>query len=206
MAGTLPDKSWTLPQLATFVSSTVRRTGEDAWWIAEALEIARVLHKQDRDWLRWLREDVEGLSKSTAYRYLDIRRSFSLEEVRNQPLNVIYKLMAVREDDDLEEQASDGDDVDVADDTDEVLRDSQPEEQIIAGRIGGKASQSASERDTDIDGHDNPKSIAPPQPPVTADEIDALTTFLEAVGGLARAEYVFRAGIEQLRELKNEEG
>ena len=36
-----------------------------------------------------------------------------------------------------------------------------------------------------------------PLPPVTAAEIDALAEFIEKVGGLTRAQYVFQSGIER---------
>ncbi len=52
----------------------------------------------------------------------------------------------------------------------------------------------------------SPKPLAPPQPPVTAAEIDALAEFVEKIGGLTRAEFVFEQGIEQVRELGHEEG
>lgn len=55
------------------------------------------------------------------------------------------------------------------------------------------------------DRQDN-RAAAPPQPPVTAAEIDALTAFLEAVGGVRRATYVFEHGIEMLEGLNDEEG
>ena len=209
-----PDKSWTLADLAIFITLAVRRSGLDAWWIAKALHIARAKHKKERDWLRWLRDDVGGISKSTAYRYLEIYDTFSLEEVEGQPLNALYKLMRVQDEDDdsasdgPEEPASDAKEMD-ADDRAAPANDApggaDQEEPAIAGRIAGKASSAAGEQDGDGEADDDQKLPDEPQPPITAAEIDLLTTFIEAVGGLVRAEYVFEQGVQQLRELKDED-
>ena len=65
----LPDKSWDLPRLGAFIIGGLRRTAEEAHWIGRALDLARKKHTADRDWLVWLREI--GISKSSAYRYLE---------------------------------------------------------------------------------------------------------------------------------------
>ena len=231
-AGTTPDESWELPALAEFIARVVRRNGEDAWWIGMALYIARKKYKQERDWLRWLREEVRVISRSTAYRYLDVCSSFTLDEVKDKPINVLYKLMQLDDepeapagegcmvlgipgvvrfplDTELEAPAGeeDGDSMNVAagtEDCDPTPDNAAPEETVIPGRIAGTASSAASERGTDNDAEVSPKPQAPPQPPVTAAELDALTSFVEAVGGLTRAEHVFHAGIDQIRDLKND--
>jgi len=46
-----------------------------------------------------------------------------------------------------------------------------------------------------------PQAEDQPQPPITDAEFDALTRFVEAVGGLMRADFVYTTGIVQLREL-----
>jgi hypothetical protein len=195
----MPNESWGLAALATFIIQVVRRTGEDAWWIGRALVIARAHYKEERGWLRWLRQEVEGLGQSTAYRYMDICSSLTLEEVKGKPIATLYKLLATKEDDNSEESA--GDNLDTIRDhkDDEPTHDGGDQEEPV---VAGKAPSAARGNEVSAQTADSPP--LPPQPPVTADEIDALTTFLEAVGGLVRAEYVFEKGIEQLKELKDD--
>ena len=95
----IPDGTWQLPVLAAFVVAACRRSGEDAWMIGKAVLVARDKHKQERDWLRWLREDVRVLARSTAYRYIDICLNFTLEEARTTPRNVLYRLLYGKGDD-----------------------------------------------------------------------------------------------------------
>ena len=83
-AESTPNESWELPKLAEFIAQVVRRNGEDAWWIGMALYIARKKYKLERDWLRWLREEVMVISRSTAYRYLDICRLLYLGRGQGQ--------------------------------------------------------------------------------------------------------------------------
>ncbi len=203
-ANGLPDESWELPALATFIAGTARRNGLDAWWIGKALRIAQEKHTADRDWLRWLKEDAR-LSKSTGYRYMDLYDAFNLEQVQDQPLSALYKLMEVREDagsNEPEEPTEGGDangpDAPKAGDDKPAGGDSQ--KPIVAGKPRGRKPSAAKPHVDDYPEID-PEPPAPPPPPVTAAEIDALTEFVEKVGGLARAQYVFDQGIEQLREL-----
>ena len=222
-AGEMPDKSWDLPDLATFILGSLRRTVVDAWWIGEALDIARTKHREERNWLKWLEIDVQGLSKSTAYRYMALCTAFTLDEVEGKPLSVLYKLMeGQREDNDDEDEDHDGgaepenagDDNtalegqdDMGDDsvTDDLPDDADQQEPVIAGKIHGRTSSAAGKQDGDHETDDETKAPDEPQPPITAAEIDALTTFIELVGGMTRAVYVLKQGIEQLRELKNED-
>jgi hypothetical protein len=213
-AKVMPDESWELPDLATFILAKFRRSGEDGWWIGKAIDIAHEKHKVERHWLRWLKEDVEGLSKSTAYRYMDIYHTFSLEQVKDKPLGALYKLMACNDDDDdpenvdePEEPTSDGDNIDVSGATggcNDEPDDADQQEPAIAGRIHSRASSAAGENDAGRDADEDQAQPDVPQPPVSASELDALAEFVEAVGGLTRAEYVFHQGIEQLRDLKDE--
>jgi hypothetical protein len=75
-----PDESWELPQLAAFINRRLRRTDEDNWWIGKAVDLAHKKHTEERDWLRWLA--ATGLSKSSAYRYRDLYKGYTLEEIR----------------------------------------------------------------------------------------------------------------------------
>ena len=205
-----------MPELATFIVTSIRRTAIDAWWIGKALDIARAKHKQERKWLTWLETDVLGLSKSTAYRYMALCTTFTLEKVQTTPLSALYKLMEGAKDDDTgENDAKDGAEPEEATDgaAGEELEDAGAEpaddaddqQPAIAGRIASRASAPAGKQDRDRD--DAAEQQPPePQPPVTATEIDALTVFVEAVGGLTRAQYVCEEGIKQLQELKDENG
>jgi hypothetical protein len=93
----------------------------------------------------------------------------------------------------LEPPSDDGDD--------NAPHDSKDKAGTVTGTSSGREGP---DRGPARDAEENPP--APPQLPVTAAEIDALTTFLEAVGGLSRAEYVFRKGIEQMKEMMDEAG
>lgn len=191
----MPDDTWQLPALAAFITAACRRSAVEAWWIGMALLIARAKHKEERDWLRWLKEEVEGLSKSTSYRYMDVCQTFELAEVEGTTLNVLYKLMAIK-DDDSEVAAEDGKGRNANHDT-----KPQPPTTAKSSRRNPPAND---EPDIDHDREDKPEPPAPPQSPVTAAEIDALEAFVASVGGMTRAEYVFHEGIEQLRDLKND--
>ncbi len=114
----MPEDSWELPALAAFITCTVRRSGLDAWWIGKALSIARKKHTRDRDWLQWLRDDVPGISKSTAYRYIDVYESFSADQVQDKPLSVLYKLMKLQNEEEEEEPTGKGEVQDEPDGTD----------------------------------------------------------------------------------------
>jgi hypothetical protein len=201
----MPDATWQLPALAAFIVAVCRRTEVDAWWIGRALSLARSQHKKERDWLRWLREEVKGISKSTAYRYMDICAAFSLEQVEKTPFKVLHSLLK-KHDDEPEETADDGDSTDVSGGTegDNEPDDGDQQQPIVAGKIHSKAPSEADDQDADHKAEDNPETPDEPQPPLTATEIDALSSFIEAVGGLTRAEHVFREGIKQLKELKDE--
>ncbi len=164
-AGTTPDESWELPALAEFIARVVRRNGEDAWWIGMALYIARKKYKQERDWLRWLREEVRVISRSTAYRYLDVCSSFTLDEVKDKPINVLYKLMQVEDEPEALAGEEDGDSMNVAagsEDCDPTPDNATPEETMIPGRIAGKeASSAANERGTNNDAEVEPEAACP---------------------------------------------
>ena len=191
----LPDESWGLTDLARFVTLTVRRSGVDAWWIGKALLIARTKHTKKRHWLRWLKTDVKGLGQSTAYRYMDVCSAFGLDEVEGKTLSVLYKLMQINEDDDAKEP--------VNEEKDEAPDDIESQQPIVARKNRKKAVVTGGEH-TDDGPENDPKPPEPqPQPPVTAAEIDSLAVFIEAVGGLTRATFVFRDGVEQLKELAN---
>ncbi len=187
----MPDDSWDLPVLAEFIAHTARRNGRDAWVIGKALYIARAKHTRDRDWLQWLRKDVPEISKSTAYRYIDVHKSFSWEQVHDTPLSVLYQLMKLQDDDEEPEEEEEvptgnGEVQDEPDGTDAVGQQGP----TIAGRIN--------EQETDAipDEH---------QPPITDREFGVLEAFVTGIGSLVRAEYVFRSGVEQIRELQCEE-
>jgi hypothetical protein len=136
---------------------------------------------------------------------MDLCTTFTLEEVRGKPLVVLYKLMEdQRKDDDSDEEdrddgtgaeEPDGADRESADD--DAADDGGQEEPATAGKIASSTPSGAGTEGRD----DKDDEI---EPPVTDIEIDALAVFVEAVGGLTRAEYVFSEGIKQLRELKDE--
>ena len=199
----MPDATWQLPALAAFIVAVCRRTEVDAWWIGRALSLARLQHKKKRDWLCWLREEVKGLSQSTAYRYMDICATFSLEQVENTPFKVLHELMK-KHDDNPEEPANDGDNIDVSGDTEgnDASDDGDQQQPIVAGKIGN-ASSDTDDQDTEKADDDQEPPVAP-QSPITTNEFDLLVAFVEAVGSLSRAEHVFQAGIKQLREIKDE--
>jgi hypothetical protein len=89
-----PNEKWSLKKLAEFCRLRLRRTAQDAWHIGQALSIARKKEKDERNWLRWLAEELDGLSKSSAYRYIDIFRKRSLEEVKGRALSEVHKSLA----------------------------------------------------------------------------------------------------------------
>ena len=92
-----PNDKWTLKQLAKFCVLTLRRTATDAWHIGHALSIARDKQKDERNWLRWLAEEVGGMSKSSAYRYMDIFKKQSLNDVQGRTLGEVYEALAPAE-------------------------------------------------------------------------------------------------------------
>ena len=107
----LPDESWEIPALASFIACRLRRTGEDAWWIGRALALANRKQINNRSWLKWLKEI--GLSKSSAYRYIDLSTSYTLDDIKTQPGVGVCKLLdALRSQDDVDNT----DDEDLGDD------------------------------------------------------------------------------------------
>jgi hypothetical protein len=95
MSANMPNNDWSLNQLAEFCVTSIRRSGEDAWKIGKALSIARSRHKENGDWLRWLREEVDGLGQSTAYRYIEVFNKLTLDQVRSLSVNEIYELIRI---------------------------------------------------------------------------------------------------------------
>jgi len=87
-------------------------------------------------------------------------------------------------------------------DDDNAPADSDQQRQVIAGKIGNTSS--TGDQDTEK-ADDDQKPSREPQPPISAAEIDLLTEFVERVGGLSRAEYVFAQGIAQLKELSEDD-
>jgi hypothetical protein len=92
----IPTDDWTLPQLATFCVNSLRRSAEDAYHIGAALKIAR--DKQQAagsNWLAWLEENV-GISRATAYRYIDVATRLTAEDCEGRPLGEVYALIERR--------------------------------------------------------------------------------------------------------------
>ena len=198
----MPEESWELPELAKFITVTLRRSGGDVWWIGKALHIARGQHKVERDWLRWLKAEVDGLSRATAYRYADVYEHFTLEAAAAHPINVLYRLMRDRND---PESSGDGDDqsTEAADDDD--TSDDTERQPAVAGKIHSTAPSTTADQDTDRRAGNDQEPPDEPQPPVTDAEIDMLEVFVKAVGGITRAEFVFEQGVEQLKELAKDD-
>ncbi len=83
-------------------------------------------------------------------------------------------------------------------DDDNAPDDSDQQRPAVAGKIGGTSS--SGDQDTDDEAGNDQEPTREPQPPLTAAELDLLTKFVEAVGGITRAEHVFQEGIKQIRE------
>ena len=167
----IPDESWDLSRLTEFITVALRRTAEDAWLIGKALDLAQPQHTKNRDWLQWLQEI--GISKSTAYRYLDLCRSYTLEEVKSRPgdtISMLLKKLKGEDKNDADENDADGDDA-APNDNDE-----------------NDAGDDANE--------DNEEE----QPSVTDEEFAAINVFVNAVGGVTRAEYIFK----QIKDITND--
>lgn len=88
-----PEERWSLKMLADFCRFALRRHAVDAWFIGKALALARAKQKEERQWLKWLAEEVGGVSKSSAYRFLKIHELLTLEDVKGKTLGEVYELL-----------------------------------------------------------------------------------------------------------------
>jgi len=70
-----PTDSWNLEELAEFVIFNIRKTATLVWQIGKALSIAQARLTKTGGFLKWLRG--VGITKSTAYRYLDIYNAYT---------------------------------------------------------------------------------------------------------------------------------
>jgi hypothetical protein len=86
-----PTETWDLNRLAEYIRGCLRRTAEDAWWIGQALELAHPQPADNREWLRWLK-DI-GISKTSAYRFCDLFRGYTLEEIQTRPGVAVDRLL-----------------------------------------------------------------------------------------------------------------
>jgi len=88
----IPGEDWSLDDLARFCGLALRRSAEDIWKIGRALAIAREKHKAGDGWLRWLAGNI-AMSRSSAYRHIEVAEKFSLEQVRALTLRQIRRLL-----------------------------------------------------------------------------------------------------------------
>jgi hypothetical protein len=202
-----PNKNWSLPRLAQFILGTLRRTTVDAWWIGQALHIAHERHKENRDWLSWLTKI--GISKSTAYRYLDLFDGYSLQDIEERPgVGVCELLDELKDDaDDLEDDddgekaeednnlgnEDEGKDDDL-DDEDDLNDDEDDGSQRHVAKKNGKQKKTATGAGSDDDEEKE-------QSPVNEIESNAFAEFVAAVGGAKRARFVFETEIEHYEDL-----
>lgn len=89
-----PADDWSLEQLSSFCVQAFRRTGMDSWKLGKALSIARDKHKEDRSWMEWLA--TTKISRSSAYRFMDIAKHCQLSDAEGKSQLELLELVAER--------------------------------------------------------------------------------------------------------------
>jgi hypothetical protein len=227
-----PDESWALPELAQFITRRLCRTLEDTWWIGKALAIANKRHTENRDWLRWLK--AIGISKSSAYRYMDLCDGYTLDEIKARPGASVSRLLdelhdtADVDDEEEDNDACDEDGEERYEDSDEDADedhscdddgDGDADEEDEDGDEDSAENGQAEDHDDDegaeekqpptlngvpTESHNEAPALPEVQPPITHDEFAALEAFVQAVGGWSRAGYVLREGHRQAEDMKDD--
>ena len=186
-----PNETWNLDRLAAFVRRRLRRTAKDAWLIGKALDLAHKQLTEEREWLRWLKKI--GMAKSSAYRFLDLSRGYTLEDIQARPRAAVDRLL-----DELQpDQAAGG--------KKEKTAASNNKKHATAETAARKTAGTSSEeenREENSEGHAGREEQQ--QPPIEPHEFEALQIFVLAVGGWTRAVYVLSEGRQQTEDVADE--
>jgi len=86
-----PDASWSLGELAEFVTLGFRKSAFVCWQIGKALSLAQSHLAKSGEFLKWLKGI--GLTKSTAYRYMEVSSAYDQSDLEGLSVTEALRLL-----------------------------------------------------------------------------------------------------------------
>jgi hypothetical protein len=92
----LPQKTWSLDQLKTWLQAACKRWALDAYWMGLALLYSRDQLKEEGIWMEFCREACPGFSYETIQRYIRLAKAVKdPEKLEGIRLNQAYELTGI---------------------------------------------------------------------------------------------------------------